>query len=211
LRRDDRAMLDALVAMVAPPRCGVCSEGCELRRRLCAHCERALRRLSPHWSAVPGVDETWSAAPYADAARGLVAALKFGARVGLAEDAAAVIAGRAPADLLGGSIVPVPGAPGRRRRRGFDSAEAIAGALARRAGLPIVPCLARTQSRRQVGRPRAERVADPPRVRVLSPPPSQAVLVDDVVTTGATLGACATALRGAGAIRIVAVTLAASR
>jgi predicted amidophosphoribosyltransferase len=79
---------------------------------------------------VPGVDETWSAAPYADAARGLVAALKFGARIGLAEDAAAVIAGRAPANLLAGAIVPVPGAPLRRRRRGFDSAEAIAAALA---------------------------------------------------------------------------------
>jgi predicted amidophosphoribosyltransferase len=196
--------------MVAPPRCGVCSAGCELRRRLCGRCERALRRLSPHWSAVPGVDETWSAAPYADAARGLVAALKFGARIGLAEDAAAVIAGRAPANLLAGAIVPVPGAPLRRRRRGFDSAEAIAAALAERTGLPIAPRLARTQSRRQVGRPRAERVADPPRVHLHSPPPIQAVLVDDVVTTGATLGACATALRSAGASGVVAVTLAAS-
>jgi predicted amidophosphoribosyltransferase len=204
-------MLEALVAMVAPPRCGLCAGGRELRRRLCARCERALRRLSPHRSPVPGVEETWSAAPYAGAARGLVAALKFGARTALAEDAAALIAGRAPVGLLAGSIVPVPAAPMRRRRRGFDSAEAIAGALARRTGLPIVPCLARTQSRRQVGRPRAERVADPPRVRMLSPPPSRAVLVDDVVTTGATLGVCAAALRSAGAMRIVAITLAASR
>jgi len=204
-------MLERLVAMVAPPRCGVCAGGCEVGQRLCARCERALRRLSPHWSAVPSIDEAWSAAPYDGAARGLVAALKFGARTGLAEDAAGIIAARAPAGLLAGAIVPVPGAPMRRRRRGFDSAEAIAGALARRTGLPIVPCLGRSQGRRQVGRPRAERIADPPRVRVLSPAPSRAVLVDDVVTTGATLGACAAALRNAGATRIVAVTLAASR
>jgi predicted amidophosphoribosyltransferase len=46
---------------------------------------------------------------------------------------------------------------------------------------------------------------------MLSPPPSRAVLVDDVVTTGATLGVCAAALRSAGAMRIVAITLAASR
>jgi ComF family protein len=203
-------MLDQLIALVVPPACAACGAGCEVRQRLCTRCERALRRLPPHWSAVPGLDETWSAAAYEGAARDLVAALKFGARIGLAEDAAAIIAGRAPVGLLAGSIVPVPGAPVRRRRRGFDSAEAIAEALARRTGLPISPCLARTQGRRQVGRPRAERIADPPRVRLLSPAPSQVVLVDDVVTTGATLDACAAALRSAGATRLVAVTLAAS-
>jgi predicted amidophosphoribosyltransferase len=204
-------MLEALVAMVAPPRCGLCAGGCEARQRLCARCQRALRRLPPHRSSVPGLDLTWSAAAYEGAARDLVAALKFGARTRLAEDAAAIIASRAPAGLLAGAVVPVPAAPLRRRRRGFDSAETIANALAKRTGLPLEPCLARMQSRRQVGRPRAERLADPPRVRGLSPAPDQAVLVDDVVTTGATLGACAAALRSGGATRIVAVTLAASR
>jgi predicted amidophosphoribosyltransferase len=144
-------------------------------------------------------------------ARHLVAALKFGSRLGLAEDAAAFIAGRAPAGLLAGAIVPVPPAPRRRRTRGFDAAEAIAVAFAKRTGLPLVPCLTRTQSPRQVGRRRAERLADPPRVAAVSRVPDEAVLVDDVMTTGATLGACAEALRTAGAPRVVAVTLAASR
>jgi predicted amidophosphoribosyltransferase len=177
---------------------------------MCERCDLALRRLAPVWSAVPGVDETWSAAPYDGAARHLVAALKFRARLGLAEDAAALIAGRAPAELLAGAIVPVPPAPLRRRRRGFDAAEAIAAALAKRCGLPIAPCLARAESRRQVGRRRVERLADPPRVSVVSRTPDEAVLVDDVMTTGATLGACAEALRSGGAARVVAVTLAAS-
>jgi len=177
---------------------------------MCERCDLALRRLAPVWSAVPGVDETWSAAPYDGAARHLVAALKFRARLGLAEDAAALIAGRAPAELLAGAIVPVPPAPLRRRRRGFDAAEAIAAALANRCGLPIAPCLARAESRRQVGRRRVERLADPPRVSVVSRTPDEAVLVDDVMTTGATLGACAEALRSGGAARVVAVTLAAS-
>ena len=159
---------------------------------------------------VTGLDEVWSAAPYEGAARRLVGALKFGSRVALAEEAAALIAARAPADLLNGSIVPVPPAPLRRRRRGFDPAEALAAALAKGTDLGLVPCLARSQSPRQVGRRRAERLADPPRVRAVSPAPTNALLVDDVMTTGATLAACAEALRCAGSGRVAAVTLAAS-
>lgn len=204
-------MLDELLALVAPPACAVCGDGCEVRRRICERCERALRGRAPISSSVPGIDETWSAAPYEGTARQLVGAVKFRARVGLADDAAALIATRVPARLLRGAIVPVPAAPARRRRRGFDAAEAIAAALARRCGLPIAPCLARSESARQVGRRRAERLADPPRVRAVSPPPRKVLLVDDVMTTGATLGACAQALRAAGAGRVAAVTLAGSR
>jgi len=204
-------MLEDLVALVAPPRCAVCGSDCELRRRLCQRCDLALRRLAPASSAVAGIDETWSAAPYDGTVRHLVAALKFGSRLGLADDAAAMIAGRAPAGLLVGTIVPVPAAPLRRRKRGFDTAEAIATRLAKRCGLPLAPCLVRAESRRQVGRRRAERLADPPRVSAVSHVPDEAVLVDDVMTTGATLGACAEALRSGGATRVVAVTLAASR
>ncbi len=138
----------------------------------------------------------------------LVAALKFGARLPLAGSAGAVIAARAPADLMEGTIVPVPAAPARRRWRGFDAAEAIAAALSAETGLPLSPCLRRSQGRRQVGRPRSERLASPPRVRLADRPPAAAVLLDDVVTTGATLGACARALRSGGCGRVVALTFA---
>jgi predicted amidophosphoribosyltransferase len=203
-------MLEDLLALIAPPACALCGDGCEVRRRLCERCESALRGQAPVWSRVPGIEETWSAAPYDGAARQLVGALKFRARVGLADDAAALIAGRLPSDLLAGPIVPVPPAPSRRRQRGFDAAEAIAAALAKRTGMALAPCLSRTQSARQVGRRRSERLADPPSVQAVSRVPTRTVLVDDVMTTGATLAACSVALRGAGSSRVVAVTLAAS-
>src|SRR4051794_12910672 len=120
-------MLEDLLALVAPPACAICGDGCEVRTRLCERCDRALRAGPPVRSAVPGIDEVWSAAAYDGTARHLVAALKFRARPGLAEQAATLIAGRVAADLLRGTIVPVPAAPARRRRRGVDAAGGIAG------------------------------------------------------------------------------------
>jgi ComF family protein len=204
-------MLEDVVALIAPPGCALCGGACELRRTVCDGCELALQRMRPVCSAVPGLDEVWSAAAYEGIARRLIGALKFGSRVALAEEAASLVAARAPRELLDAAIVPVPAAPMRRRRRGFDSAEAIAATLARRMAVPLVPCLARTHGRRQVGRRRRERLASPPRVQPIAPAPERALLVDDVTTTGATLAACADALRSAGTSWVGAVTLAASR
>jgi ComF family protein len=202
-------MLAELLGLVVPPRCAVCGRECRLRE-LCGQCESGLNGLAPCSTAIPGVDATWSAAPYEGMARDLVVALKFHARLQLAQRAAAVIAARAPADLLEGTVVPVPPAPGRRRWRGFDAAEAIAAALSAETGLPSRSCLRRSQGRRQVGRPREERLAAPPQVRLWEQPPAAAVLVDDVVTTGATLGACAEALRSGGCACVTALTFARS-
>jgi ComF family protein len=203
-------MLAELLGLVVPPRCAVCGRECRLRAELCGQCESGLNGLAPCSTAIPGVDATWSVAPYEGMARDLVVALKFHARLQLAQRVATVIAARAPADLLEGTVVPVPPAPGRRRWRGFDAAEAIAAALSVETGLSFRSCLRRSQGRRQVGRPREERLAAPPQVRLWEQPPAAVVLVDDVVTTGATLGACAEALRSGGCGRVTALTFARS-
>jgi predicted amidophosphoribosyltransferase len=171
---------------------------------LCAGCEGKIAGARPSRASVPGVDGAWCAAPYEGAARDLVVALKFASRLALAARAAEAIAVRAPPELFDGAIVPVPPAPWRLRRRGHDPAEEIAFALARLTELPFRPVLARTTGPRQVGRRRADRLVDPPWVRLVATPPRRAVLVDDVITTGATLGACGRALRSGGAERVVA-------
>lgn len=112
---------------------------------------------------------------------------------------AATIVANAPAGMLDHPVIPVPSPPGRRRRRGFCHAELLAEAVAARTGLPVWHLLERSgDSRRQVGRARSERMRKPPRFTALQAGIGQVVLVDDVVTTGATLGACARALREAG-------------
>ncbi|MGB7684923.1 MAG: phosphoribosyltransferase family protein, partial [Solirubrobacterales bacterium] len=73
---------------------------------------------------------------------------------------------------------------------------------------PVECCLRRRGSGRQVGRRRADRVGHPPCIQVHGRAPRSVLLIDDVLTTGATLAACAKALRAAGAARVVAVTFA---
>jgi ComF family protein len=203
-------VLAELVALIAPPRCSLCAAPCAARATLCDRCEPALGRLRASTVTVPGLAGVWTAGPYEEIARDLVAALKFSRRLRLAAQAARVIAARAPTDLLRGEIVPVPAAPGRRRSRGFDAAEEIAAELSAVTGLALSPCLKRSEGRRQVGRHRRERLADPPRVRAAGRVPRRALLVDDVITTGATLGACARALTAAGSGSVAAVAFARS-
>jgi predicted amidophosphoribosyltransferase len=199
-----------LVSLVAPPRCATCAAPCERGAVVCGRCDAELSSARATLVPVQGLDAAWSAAPYEGVARDLVGALKFRRLLPLALRAAEAITSRVPRELLEGALVPVPPAPLRLRVRGLDPAEEIALALERLTGLRVAACLTRTDGPRQVGRPRRERIAAPPRMRLREQPPPRAVLVDDVLTTGATLGACARALRTGGATRVVGLTFARS-
>ena len=85
-------------------------------------------------------------------------ALKFGRMPAVAGLIADRIATLAPAAILQGTLVPVPAAPLRLRWRGFDPAAEISLSLAALTGLPVRECLRRRGLRRQVGRPRRERL-----------------------------------------------------
>jgi ComF family protein len=117
------------------------------------------------------------------------------------------------------SIVPVPLHRGRQRERGFNQAEALARGLIAAlgkgsGGLVHDPqCLTKTRATEpQTGLSPADR-RENVRGAFEVPDPRSAkdkslVLIDDVMTTGATLSACAAALKSAGAQRVVALTLA---
>lgn len=202
-------LLHAVAAGLAPPLCAACGRTCRSEAVLCTRCSRRLAAAEPiAGGSPPGVDRAWSAAAHEDVARSLIAALKFRRLLRVADLMADRIQWLAPSDLLSGTIVPVPTAPFRTALRGFDPAAELAAALAERTELPIHPCLARRGVGRQRGKRRAERVGHPPQIRTTAEVPRSVLLVDDVLTTGATLTSCALALRRAGAVRIAAVTFA---
>lgn len=205
-----------LARMLVPPLCWGCGGVARRREPLCGGCRRLLRRLAPDPVLLCGV-RVWAPLAYSGPARDLVRALKFRGATAVADTMAAQIAANAPAGLLGAEratwrplLVPVPLHPRRLRRRGYNQAALIADALARRAGLELADCLARTGSATtQVGRGRAERRASPAgSVELRAPVPDRAVLVDDVATTGATLAACAGALRVGGSVDVAALVFA---
>jgi ComF family protein len=161
-------------------------------------------------------------APFAGAVRAALHDLKYAGERRLAEPLGAAVARRwnragSGADL----VVPVPVHSGRERTRGYDQAALIAAVVAARLGLPLAHPLERgraTVAQFELGRgERAANVAGAFRLRGSDPRAAQTVvgrwvlLVDDVVTTGATLAACATALERAGVPAISAIAVARER
>lgn len=199
-----------LGALLAPPLCWGCEGPVRPCESLCRGCRASLHRLAAEPVWLSGV-RLWAPLAYSGPTRDLVRALKFRGAMGVADAMAAQIVANAPPELLAGvTLVPVPLHPRRMRSRGYNQAAAIADAVARRAGLHVVDCLARTgPALTQVGRNRTERRGGPAgNIQIRDAAPAPVLLVDDVVTTGATLAACRAALVAAGVAEVGAVVFA---
>jgi predicted amidophosphoribosyltransferase len=154
-------------------------------------------RAPPSLPVPPGLVTCRALVAYDDAARDVLTALKNRDHRAHVAELAGPLAALAP--LADGLVVTwAPTSRRRRRARGFDQAELLARAVARRLGRPARRLLERVPGPPQAGRSLDDRIANPRfvAVRRCSAP---VLLIDDVATSGATLSRAASALRGAGA------------
>jgi ComF family protein len=142
--------------------------------------------------------------------RDLIVALKFRHRRAAATVLARQMVRRIPLQHID-VVTWAPTSERRARRRGYDQAEVIARAVARQLGVPCRRLLYRAHGTPQTGKSRADRLTGPA-FRARRPRAGLSVLVvDDVVTTGATLLAAAQALRAAGVARVELVAAASTQ
>lgn len=200
---------------LVPARCPLCRRPVDPDRLVCGECMRELNRAPVLREDPPeGVDRIVSCADHEGVPRALLAAFKFRRLTGLAPLIAGFMADAAGPPREGQTImVPVPPARIRTWLRGFDPVGLLAIGVARSTGitLPDDPLLYRRGQARQRGRGRAGRLGDPPDIRPLEGAGRllggrEVLLLDDVMTTGATLATAAASVRQAGAASVSALT-----
>jgi ComF family protein len=218
---------ERVLDLVFPPRCAACGArgyllcpDCTaaisyIQPPACPHCGRRMTRpgICPVCRAYPNaLDGMVAATVFAGPVRECIHALKYEGQRPYAGTLAAIARPAFAALPRPDALVPVPLFPKRERGRGFNQSALIARHLAGD-DLPVAPgWLARTRDTPpQVGQDREARHANVADAFVC---PDAAVrgrhilLIDDVATTGATLDACARALRTAGAASVRALIVA---
>lgn len=203
-------LLSTLLDLLAASACSACDGPCAAGEAFCSSCVHRVELCSP--TTLDGVPlhaggRYWP--PLSDA----VARFKYQGRAELARPLARLMwpALSAIETSSATALVPVPLHPRRLAERGYNQAALLAQQLASQSRLDCWPRLLRRrrETPRQVGKSRDERVQNTQHAfEVRQVGPTSVVLVDDVVTTGSTVRACAQALEQGGVAVVAVVALA---
>lgn len=211
VRRPEGSGWSALIEEVWPSSCAGCGAvGCG---RLCPACVPPGLHQVAH--GIEGLDRVWTLGAYdAPVGRAVRRAKVHGDR-GLGLAVGQALGRRVAAAACGGpfaAVVPAPSSVASRVQRGFSLASVLALGVSRHTGLPLVDALVRRGGRRQSGLDAARRRRNlRGRLRTRIDLDVPVLLVDDVLTTGATAEACVRELLGSGVPRVLLVTAAAAR
>lgn len=186
-----------MLDLAGPPRCAACRVAGHV---LCASCSDALVPCPP-LDAQPPLARLSAGCLYEGPARSLVLGLKLRGLRHAAAPLAESMCATAWRDGVSGDLVTwVPGNRAEARSRGYDHAELLARAVAARLGLPARRLLRLGGAKLdQTSLSRAQRRENPKGAFLARSVHGRVVLVDDVMTTGATICACAGALLRSGA------------
>lgn len=192
--------------------------GCGQRGTVpCASCASSCDR-APELEPIAHVDDLFAALRYDGVARELIVALKYrngrAAIPWLASCLVAQLRHRWSAEHFG-AVTWIPASKTRRRQRGFDQGQLLASEVATQLRVPAQSLLLRSGSQQQTGAHRSQRLIGPPlRPRQLAAGRARfgqrVLLIDDVITTGASIAAAAQVLHSMGAAGIYAATVAAT-
>ena len=210
------SLKEKLLDLFFPPRCAFC------RRTgvhgVCADCERTLPYAKVQLCEGAGFGRCASPLLYEDAVRESLLRFKFHGAQSAAEGYGELLA-RCAAEELGGqfdTVTWVPVSKKREHERGYDQARLLAKATAKALGLPLTPTLHKqrnTQPQSGTGdaAKRRANIAGAYRMKTGADVIGKRILLmDDIVTTGATLSECARVLGKAGAEQVVCATVARS-
>ena len=214
---DCRAFLSG--AFATEKRCEVCGKPLISEKDVCISCRQNEASGEDSYNNRPL--KLKAVFPYTGKFRAILGAYKFGKSVGVGNFFVQVLISAVddfiesldPEAIREAAWVPVPPRHGKKKVQGWDQIDYLAGLLKREykrfsSKIPVCRCLKRLPSRSQKELNREERGKNlKGRILCVKQPPSTAIIFDDVITTGATLKACADALLERGTSKVYGVCL----